>query len=291
MPGSAPAPAGMSGGADLVDLSERYRQSGAAVPLGALADISVVTGPPMIKDENGVLVGYVFADIDLSARDLGGWVNDAKQVVADNLSLPAGYRLTWTGQYEFMEEMLARMAWVVPLVLLLVIVLLRLAMRGWAQTAFVLTSLPFAAIGSVWLLYTQGYNVSTAVWVGLIAVLGTAVETGILMLEFLDSSLARRQREKPALTPADIDEAVVDGAAGRVRPILMSVASTVLGLLPLMWEAGPGADVSARIAAPVIGGLGTCFVLTLLVLPAVYALWRHRQLRAGRALDLGDTES
>ena len=263
------------------DTSDRFRQLGATVPLGAIADIRVVTGPPMIKDENGVLVGYVFADIDASKRDLGGWVSDAKELVARELSLPPGYKLQWTGQYEFMEEMQGRISWVVPLTLLLVVFLLRRGMRGWAQTGLVLTSLPFALTGSVWLLYLQDYNVSTAVWVGLIAVIGTASETGILMVEFLDQAVSLRQQTKTPLLATELDEIVVAGAASRVRPILMSVASTVLGLLPLLWEAGPGADVSARIAAPVVGGLVSCFVLTLLVLPAAYAVWRRRQIRLG----------
>ncbi|MBK9072498.1 MAG: efflux RND transporter permease subunit [Myxococcales bacterium] len=268
------------------DPSDRWRQSGSSVPLGAIADVRVVTGPPMIKDENGVLVGYVFADIDASKRDLGGWVNDAKQLVGRELSLPPGYRIQWTGQYEFMEEMQSRMAWVVPLTLLLVIFLLRMGMRGWSQTGLVLTSLPFALIGSVWLLFFQDYNVSTAVWVGLIAVIGTASETGILMVTFLDQAMALRQQSKSTLTANDVNEAVVDGASSRVRPIVMSVASTVLGLLPLLWEAGPGADVSARIAAPVVGGLVSCLLLTLFVLPAGYAIWRRRQIRTGHIMPI-----
>lgn len=262
---------------------EQWRQPGAAVPLGQLADVKVTTGPPMIKDENGVLVGYVFADIDASKRDLGGWVNDAKKVVDQQLSLPAGYRLQWTGQYEFMAEMQARMAWVVPLTLLLVVYLLRRGMRGWAQTGLVLTSLPFALIGSVWLLHTQSYNVSTAVWVGLIAVIGLACETGILMVEFLDQAVAARQGTQPSFDRSDVNAAVVEGASARVRPIVMSVASTVIGLLPLLWEAGPGADVAARIAAPVVGGLVSCLVLTLLVLPAAYTMWRRHQVKVGMA--------
>ncbi len=263
------------------DPSDRWRQSGATVPLGAIADVRIVTGPPMIKDENGILVGYVFADIDASKRDLGGWVNDAKRLVDQELSLPPGYRLQWTGQYEFMEQMQARMAWVVPLTLLLVIYLLRRGMRGWAQTGLVLTSLPFALIGSVWLLYVRDYNVSTAVWVGLIAVIGTASETSILMTAFLDQAVLLRQQSKPILDPDDVNEAVIAGASSRVRPIVMSVASTVLGLMPLLWEAGPGADVSARIAAPVVGGLISCLLLTLLVLPAAYTVWCRRRFRAG----------
>jgi len=277
--GASPAPAMGAPAASAPDPSDRWRPSGATVPLGAIADVRVVMGPPMIKNENGVLVGYVFVDIDTSRRDLGGWVRDARRLVAARVQLPPGYRLQWTGQYEFMAEMQARMAWIVPLTLLLVIFLLRRAMRGWAQTGLVLTSLPFALIGSVWLLHLLDYNVSTAVWVGLIAVIGTATETGILMVEFLDQAIALRQDDHGALEDNDVDEAVVEGASSRVRPIVMSVASTVLGLLPLLWESGPGSDVSARIAAPVVGGLLSCLVLTLVVLPAVYTIWRRRRVR------------
>lgn len=286
--GSAPGVGMPSGGAPMNgtpavrDESERFLQTQAAVPLGALADVRIVTGPPMIKDENGVLVGYVFADIDSTTRDLGGWVKDAKRVVGEQLVVPAGYSIAWTGQYEFMEEMESRMQWIVPLALLLVIFLLRKAMRGWTQTSLVLMSLPFALTGSVWLLWGRDYNLSTAVWVGLIAVIGTATETGVLMTEFLDEAIERRKEGRRQLTHAEVDEAVVDGATSRVRPIVMSVASTVLGLSPLLWESGPGADVSARIAAPLIGGLLSCLVLTLVVMPAVYAIWRRSQIRAGQ---------
>jgi Cu(I)/Ag(I) efflux system membrane protein CusA/SilA len=263
------------------DPSDRWRLGGAVVPLGGLADVRVVSGPPMIKDEDGVLVGYVFADLDTSARDIGGWVNDAKRAVAAGLRLPAGYRLAWTGQYELMEEMLARMAWVMPLVLVGVVLLLRMGMRGWSQTGLVLTTLPFALVGSIWLLWLRHYNLSTAVWVGIIAVIGAATETGTVMIEFLDSAIARLQATSATPARAELEAAVAEGATGRIRPIVMSVFSTVLGLLPLLWEAGPGADVSARIAGPVIGGLLSCFVLTLVVLPAFYAAWRVRQLARG----------
>lgn len=276
--GTAAMPAGAGQGTPAADPSDPYRQLGATVPLSALADIRVVPGPPMIKDENGVLVGYVFADIDGSQRDLGGWVADAKELVARELKLPAGYRLQWTGQYEFMEDMQARMAWVMPLTLVLVVFLLRRGLRGWSQTALVLSALPFGLIGSIWLLYAQDYNVSTAVWVGLIAVIGTASETSILMVEFLDQALTSSESGS-SMSTTELDALIVRGATARIRPIAMSVGSTVLGLLPLLWEAGPGADVSARIAAPVIGGLVSCMVLTLLVVPAAYAVWRRRQLR------------
>ena len=269
----------MNGSQSTPDLVEQWRQPAAAVPLGELADIRVVTGPPMIKDENGVLVGYVFADIDPTVRDLGGWVNDAKALVASQLRLPAGYRLQWTGQYEFLAEMQNRLRSIIPLTLVLVIGLLYLSMRGWPQTFLVLSSLPFAVAGSVWLLALLGYNLSTAVWVGLIAVAGVAAETGIVMVVYLDEAFTRYMREGRIHTPADVDAAVVEGAAARVRPLVMTVATTVLGLLPLLWENGVGADVSARTSAPVVGGLWSCMFLTLLVIPAGYAMWRRHQVR------------
>ena len=277
---AAPPMGGVSASPDFM---EQWRQPGAAVPLGQLADVRVTTGPPMIKDENGVLVGYVFADIDQTQRDLGGWVADAKALVASQLTLPAGYRLQWTGQYEFLAEMEARLRYVIPLTLMLVVALLYLSMRGWPQTFLVLSSLPFAVAGSVWLLAFMDYNLSTAVWVGLIAVAGVAAETGIVMVVYLDEAFARYMREGRIQKPEDVDAAVVEGAAARVRPLIMTVATTVLGLLPLLWESGVGADVSARTAAPVVGGLWSCMLLTLLVLPAAYAMWRRHQVRVGMA--------
>jgi Cu(I)/Ag(I) efflux system membrane protein CusA/SilA len=279
--GMAPAVQSPMGGASAADpeFLEQWRQPAASVPLGQLADVRVTTGPPMIKDENGVLVGYVFADIDQTQRDLGGWVDDAKAVVAAQLALPAGYRLQWTGQYEFLAEMEARLRYVIPLTLVLVVILLYLSMQGWPQTFLVLSSLPFAVAGSVWLLSYLHYNLSTAVWVGLIAVTGVAAETGIVMVVYLDEAFARYVREGRIHVPADVDAAVIEGASARVRPLLMTVATTVLGLLPLLWESGVGADVSARTAAPVVGGLWSCLILTLLVLPAAYAIWRRRQVR------------
>jgi Cu(I)/Ag(I) efflux system membrane protein CusA/SilA len=283
MPAAAPPMGSASAGPDLM---ERWRQPGAAVPLGTLADVRMTTGPPMIKDENGVLVGYVFADIDPTQRDLGGWVDDAKAMVAAQLVLPAGYRLQWTGQYEFLAAMEARLRYVVPLTLVLVVALLYLSMRGWAQTFLVLASLPFAIAGSVWLLAYMDYNLSTAVWVGLIAVAGVAAETGIVMIVYLDESFERYRREGRIRVPEDVDAAVVEGAAARVRPLVMTVATTVLGLLPLLWEAGVGADVTARTAAPVVGGLWSCMLLTLLVLPAAYTIWRRHEVRVAMTVSL-----
>ncbi len=282
---AAPQPS-MGDASGSLDLLEQYRQPGAAVPLGELADVRVVTGPPMIKDENGVLVGYVFADIDPTQRDLGGWVDDAKALVAAHVKLPAGYRLQWTGQYEFLAQMEARLRYIIPLTLVLVVVLLYLSMRGWPQTWLVLSSVPFAVAGSVWLLAYMDYNLSTAVWVGLIAVAGVAAETGIVMVVYLDEAFERYMREGRIRTLEDVDAAVVEGASARVRPLVMTVATTVLGLLPLLWGAGVSADVSARTAAPVVGGLWSCLFLTLLVLPAAYSMWRRHQVRASLAISL-----
>jgi Cu(I)/Ag(I) efflux system membrane protein CusA/SilA len=286
-PRSGPGPSGAPVGTPTAAMSlpqtpdfiEQWRQPGAAIPLGDLADIRIVTGPPMIKDEDGVLVGYVFADIDPTQRDLGSWVDDAKALVASRLELPAGSRLQWTGQYEFLAEMETRLRYIIPLTLALVVVLLYLAMRGWPQTFLVLASLPFAMAGSVWLLAFMDYHLSAAVWVGLIAVAGVAAETGIVMVVYLDEAFQRFMREGRIQTPDDVDAAVVEGASARVRPLVMTVATTVLGLMPLLWEAGVGADVSARTAAPVVGGLWSCLLLTLLVLPAAYAMWRRHQVR------------
>jgi copper/silver efflux system protein len=284
---AAPQPVSPMGGSQsATDLLEQWRQPGAAVPLGELADVRVVTGPPMIKDENGVLVGYVFADIDQTQRDLGGWVDDAKALVAAQLRLSPGYRLQWTGQYEFLAQMEARLRYIIPLTLVLVVALLYLSMRGWPQTLLVLSSLPFAVAGSIWLLAFMHYNLSTAVWVGLIAVAGVAAETGIVMVVYLDEAFERYMREGRIRKPEDVDAAVVEGASARVRPLVMTVATTVLGLLPLLWEAGVGADVSARTAAPVVGGLWSCMFLTLLVLPAAYAMWRRHQVRITLAASL-----
>jgi Cu(I)/Ag(I) efflux system membrane protein CusA/SilA len=274
------APTGMPRVGTGADPMQVGRTRGPTVPLGDLAEIRVVGGPPMIKDENGVLVGFVFADIDSSQRDLGGWVKDAKALVASKVALPSGYRLEWTGQYEFMAEMEQRLQIMLPVTLALIVGLLYLSMRGWPQTFLVLLSIPFALAGSVWLLALMQYNLSTSVWVGLIAVGGVAAQTGIVMVVYLDEAYNRYRKEGRLLGPADVDAAVLEGASARVRPLIMTVATTVLGLSPLLWESGVGADVTARTAAPVVGGLLSCTVLTLLVLPAAYAFWRQRQWRA-----------
>jgi Cu(I)/Ag(I) efflux system membrane protein CusA/SilA len=245
MAGSQPT-APMGGAQTAPDFLEQWRQPGAAVPLGELADVRVVTGPPMIKDENGVLVGYVFADIDSTARDLGGWVDDAKALVEAQLTLPTGYRLQWTGQYEFLAQMEERLRYVIPLTFVLVVGLLYLSMRGWPQTFLVLFSLPFAVAGSVWLLAFMHYNLSAAVWVGLIAVTGVAAETGIVMVVYLDEAFERYVRDGRIQKPEDVDAAVVEGASARIRPLVMTVATTVLGLSTLAFRQPPPRPRPAR---------------------------------------------
>lgn len=261
------------------DPMQLVARPGPLVPLGELAEIRVVGGPPMIKEENGVLVGFVFADIDSTQRDLGGWVKEAKAIVSQQLSIPVGYRLEWTGQYEFMEEMEKNLQIMLPITLALIIGLLYMSMRGWAQTFLVLLSIPFALAGSVWMLSFMHYNLSTSVWVGMIAVGGVAAQTGIVMVVYLDEAYQRYQQAGRLRSPADIEAAVLEGAAARVRPLIMTVATTVLGLMPLLWESGVGTDITARTAAPVVGGLLSCTVLTLLVLPAAYTFWRQYQWR------------
>ena len=263
------------------DDTEPWQQAGSAVPLGEIADVRIVSGPPMIKDENGVLVGYVFADIDGAERDLGGWVQDAKALVAERFALPAGFRIQWTGQYEFMADMQARMRIALPVTALLIVVLLYLSLRGWMQTALVVLAIPSALAGSIWLLALLDYNLSTAVWVGVIAVGGVAAQTGIVSIVFLDQAFDDWRRQGRLRSPDDVDRAVLEGAAKCLRPIVMTVATTVLGLMPLLFESGVGADLSARTAAPVVGGLALCLFLTLLLLPAVYTIWRRHQVGFG----------
>jgi Cu(I)/Ag(I) efflux system membrane protein CusA/SilA len=249
---------------------------GAQVPIAQLADVRLATGPPVIKDEKGSLVGYVY--VDVTTRDIGGYVARAREAVNAALDLPDGYHLEWTGQYELLERMREKMQVVLPLTLVLIVLLVYLSFRSVAETAIVLASVPFALVGSVWLLSALGYNLSVAVWVGVIALAGVAAETGIVMIVYLDEAFERFRREGRMRTAGDLVQAVMEGAVLRVRPKMMTVTTTILGLLPLMWSHGTGADTMKRIAAPMVGGLLTSTVLTLLIIPAAYAIWRRIQL-------------
>jgi Cu(I)/Ag(I) efflux system membrane protein CusA/SilA len=257
--------------------------SGSHVPLGQVADIRVVMGPPMIRDEAGMLVGYVYVDMDASRRDVGGYVADAKRAVARDLKLPPGYFLKWTGQYELLQAMQARMRLLVPLTLLIVLLLLYANFGQLAPALIVLASVPFALVGSVWLLALLHYNLSTAVWVGLIALVGLATQTGVVMVVYCDVAYRRAEREGRLRGFDDIVEATLEGSVQRVRPKLMTVATMMIGLVPLLWSQGAGADVMKRVAAPMVGGLFTSAFLTLEIIPVVYTWWRwHQWQRAER---------
>jgi Cu(I)/Ag(I) efflux system membrane protein CusA/SilA len=251
----------------------------AMVPLGELAEVTLRSGPPMIKDENGSLVGYVYVDVDTSRRDIGGYVQEAKEKVRSTLGALPGVRIEWTGQYELLERMQARLRVVIPLTLGIIVLLLYLNFRSWVQTGIVMLSVPFALVGSVWLLFFLGYHTSVAVWVGVIALAGVAAETGIVMILYLDEFYHKYRAEGRMRTAEDVRRAVMDGAALRVRPKLMTVSTTILGLLPLLWAQGTGADVMGRIAAPMVGGLVTSAFLTLEIIPVVYLYWRRLELR------------
>src|SRR3954470_8056742 len=246
--------------------------TGAQIPLAQLASPRIVEGPAMIRDENGRLAGYVFIDVDTSRRDLGSFVDDAKRAVASQLRMPSGYTLQWSGQYEAMQRVKQRMAIVVPLTLLVIAFLIYLNTRSMPKTLLVLLAVPFSAVGAVWLLWVLGYNVSIGVWVGLIALLGLDAETGIFMLLYLDLAY---DAAKPR-TAEELRDAIYHGAVKRVRPKVMTVACAFFGLVPIMWSTGAGADVMKRIAAPMIGGLFTSFLMELLVYPAIYYRWKWR---------------
>lgn len=251
---------------------------GAQVPLGQLADIQLTAGPSMIKNEEGQLVGYV--TVDMAGRDIGGYVEEAKKIVAQKIKLPQGYTLSWSGQYEYMQRAKERLIYVIPLTLLIIFVLLYLNFQSVAKTLIVLLSVPFALVGSIWLLYFLGYNLSVAVWVGIIALAGVAAETGVVMIVYLDEVYERRVRDGSMTSMRDLYEAIIEGAVQRVRPKMMTVTAIIAGLLPIMWSHGAGADVMKRIAAPMIGGMVTSTVLTLAVIPAIYAIWRAWEMRA-----------
>ncbi len=252
---------------------------GAQIPLGQLATIKLVEGPSMIRDEDGRLSGYVYIDVDTEKRDIGGYVEEAKKAVDGEMKLKPGYLLAWSGQYESMTRVKEKMKVVLPLTLFVVFMLIYLNTKSFPKTAIVLLAVPFSAVGAVWLLYALGYNMSIGVWVGLIALLGLDAETGIFMLLYLDLAHDERVAAGTLNTREDLNEAIMHGAVQRVRPKVMTVACAFFGLVPIMWSTGAGADVMKRIAAPMIGGLFTSFLMELLVYPAIYLLWRERDLR------------
>ncbi|HRC57331.1 MAG TPA: efflux RND transporter permease subunit, partial [Kofleriaceae bacterium] len=244
--------------------------------------VEVTSGPPMIRDEAGLLVGYVYVDVEAD-RDVGGFVEDAKVAVErargrGEVTLPAGTYLKWTGQYELLAEMEARMKLLVPIALLVTVLLLYLQFRNFTEVLIVLLSVPFALVGSVWALWLLGYHLSTAVWVGVIALVGLAAQTGVVMIVYIDHAYERRMRQGQIRSLEDIIEAHAEGTIQRVRPKLMTVSTMLIGLVPLLWADGSGADVMKRIAAPMVGGLVTSAFLTLEIIPVIYTYWRGEQL-------------
>jgi Cu(I)/Ag(I) efflux system membrane protein CusA/SilA len=248
--------------------------SGAQIPISQLADIRLVEGPSMIRDENGLLSGYVY--VDVAGRDLGTYVEEAQRLVRAQVEphLPPGYSLSWSGQYEFLQRVRERLKLVVPITIFLVFVLLYLNTKSVVKTLIIFAAVPFSAVGAIWLLHFLGYNMSIAVWVGLIALMGVDAETGVFMLLYLDLAYEHWKKDGLLTSFKGLQDAIVHGAAARVRPKVMTVGCMFTGLFPIMWSTGTGADVMKRIAAPMVGGIFTSFLLELLVYPAIYAVWK-----------------
>ena len=256
---------------------------GAQIPISQVADISLTTGPTVIRTEQAQLLGYVY--VDIADRDIGGYVDEAKRIVGEMVKLPEGFYLEWSGQYEYMMRAKERLKIVIPVTLLIVIVLLYFSTRNVTKIAIVLLAVPFSLIGAFWLIYLLGYNLSVAVWVGIIALAGVDAETGVVMLLYLDHAYDKFKRDGRMNSLADLQAAVEDGAVKRIRPKMMTVMAILLGLLPIMWGHGAGADVMKRIAAPMVGGVITSFALELLIYPVIFTIWKwHREVKPALAM-------
>jgi Cu(I)/Ag(I) efflux system membrane protein CusA/SilA len=248
--------------------------AGAQIPLEQLADIGLAFGPSMIKNENGMITGYVY--VDITGRDVGGYIHEAKRVVGEKLRLPAGASLQWSGQYENMLRVKERLKVVIPLTIFIIFLLLFMNTKSPVKAGIVMLAVPFSLVGAVWFLYLLDFNISIAVWVGMIALMGLDAETGVFMLLFLDLSYYDQVREGRMRTFEDLKEAVIHGAVKRIRPKMMTVTATFMGLVPIMWSMGTGADMMKRVAAPMIGGVFTSFLMELLVYPPIYLIWKWR---------------
>ena len=253
----------------------------AMIPLGQLARVKLVKGPPGIRTENSLLSAYIF--VDIRDRDIGGYVADAQKAVREQVRFPPGYYITWSGQFEYMQRALEKMKVVVPLTLLIVFVLLYLNFNRLTETLIVMLSVPFSLVGGVWLLYLLDYNLSIAAAVGFIGLIGIAAETSLVMLVYLDQALvavsATRMAVGEKLTLEELHSAVTQAAVDRVRPVMMTVAGSILGLLPVLLSSGTGSELVRRIAAPMVGGMVTATLLTLIVIPAIYAIMKETGIR------------
>jgi Cu(I)/Ag(I) efflux system membrane protein CusA/SilA len=246
-------------------------------------------GPPVIKTENAMPLGYVY--VDIAGVDIGSYVKNAMQIVSQKIKLPTGYTLEWSGQWEYMQRAKETLKYVIPLTLLIIFVLLYSNFKSVTKALIVMLSLPFALIGGIWLLYILGYNTSVAVWVGFIALAGVASETGVVMIVYLDEVYDRRIANGAMKTKRDLYDAIMEGAVMRVRPKMMTVTAIIAGLLPIMWSTGTGADVMKRIAAPMVGGMVTSTLLTLIVIPVIYEMWRSWQMRHEAGIAVTDNKN
>ena len=262
--------------------------SGQHIPIVEVADIVLRTGPAMIRNENGLLAGYVY--VDMASRDIGTYVEQAKKAVVKELKMPEGYALVWSGQYENMLRVKERLKVVLPLTIFIICILLYLNTKSFVKTGIVLLAVPFSLIGAIWLLWILGYNVSIAVWVGMIALMGLDAETGVFMLLFLDLAYKDAVQKGKMKTENDLTEAIIHGAVKRVRPKMMTVMAAFMGLLPIMWATSTGSDMMKRIAAPMVGGLFSSFTLELLVYPTVYFIWKwYYEMKQGKAQWISQT--
>ncbi len=283
--GMAAVPAAMGAGAPAPDARGLKTLSGTMVPLGQVAQVKLVKGPPNIRTENALLAAYIY--VDIRDRDIGGYVADAQKAVRDSVKFPPGYFATWSGQFEYMERAKEKLRVVVPFTILIIFVLLYFNFRRLSETLIVMLSVPFSLVGGIWLMYLLGYNMSVAVAVGFIALLGVAAEIGVVILIYIDQALKARTVQRQAagetLTRDDLRDAIVEGALMRVRPIMMTVAAIIGGLLPIMWGSGTGSEVMRRIAAPMVGGMVSVTVLALIVIPAIYAVVKGYLMQRGTA--------
>ncbi|MEP6936603.1 MAG: efflux RND transporter permease subunit, partial [Chthoniobacterales bacterium] len=253
--------------------------TGAQVPISMLADINYKTGPPSIRDENGQLVGFVF--VDITTTDLAGYVHRASEQLNKTIQYPPGYYMQWAGQFEYLQAAMKKLQVVIPLTLLIIFVLIYFNTKSVTKTCIVLLAVPFSLVGAFWLIYLLGYNMSVAVWVGIIALAGLDAETGVIMLLYLDHAWEKFRAEGRMNNSKDLHDAVIEGAVQRIRPKIMTVCAILFGLLPIMWSPATeaGADVMKRIAAPMIGGIITSAIMELLIYPVIYVLWRMRSLK------------
>ncbi|MBH0200245.1 MAG: efflux RND transporter permease subunit [Nitrospira sp.] len=251
--------------------------TGVQVPIAQLATLRFVQGPPMIRDEDGMLTGYVF--VDMTGRDVGSYVEDLKRAVREKVVLPPGYTIAWSGQYEFMQRVRERLTIFIPLTIGIIFVLFYFTFRSVAETLMVMLGVPLSLVGGMWYMVWLGYNMSIAVWVGIIALAGVAAETSAVMLSYLDEACKRRKAAGRLRTLEDLIETVHQGAVERIRPMAMAGSANILGLIPVMWATGTGADVMKRLAAPMVGGVFSAMILTLFVIPPVYVMWRWWQER------------